>query len=471
MEQEIQKIWEQAEAYPDDRVKLIVWLECLGLLRREEMFIAFFEALRRADCLEWQEKYFLYWQAFGKMFTKADVCSEEVLAKRFEAYRGITEEFQGKFSDLRPLADRNRNVVLVTTQQFLGMQHGPTKTTLDRAYMLAKMGRQVIIVNTAELYGGNFERGGGAYILPGYKEDLNKKEYVEYCGLKFPFVQFPKGMPDMENAEIFFSYVRKLKPAYIVNIGGDSLMLDGCAKMVPVLNINTVPSGISCTQAAKQVLGRPVCAKDERLLQCLGKTSEDVIAGRFTSSLKPQENHFSLEELGLPRNAFLLAVVGTRLAEEIDDSFLDMLKERFDEGAFLVIIGRMDNYESVCRRRSGLGEHSAYLGMQSDILAVLECCDLYVNPRRTGGGTSVIEAMYKGLPAVSLNEGDVSLGAGDMFCVKNYDEMSRQISRYMNDKEFYEEMSAKAKERAAYMLDTESAFSEILSQFEQEIYA
>lgn len=104
--------------------------------------------------------------------------------------------------------------------------------------------------------------------------------------------------------------------------------------------------------------------------------------------------------------------------------------------------------------------------MQDDVLAILDNVDLYVNPDRIGGGTSVIEAMYKAIPVVTLDHGDVALGAGEEFWVHSYAEMTEKIIKYMNDIDYYNMMSKKAKERANYMLDSDGAFTDIIREFE-----
>ena len=146
-----------------------------------------------------------------------------------------------------------------------------------------------------------------------------------------------------------------------------------------------------------------------------------------------------------------------------------MLEPVLAQGAVLVIIGVMKQYQQLCSASPVFKEHSVYLGMQEDVLAVLDCCDIYVNPRRIGGGTSVIEAMYKGLPAVSLEYGDVALGAGTEFCVADYKEMQAQLVRLMKDKAYYQELSDKAKQRAAYMLDSDGAFVDIVNAFLEKV--
>ena len=101
------------------------------------------------------------------------------------------------------------------------------------------------------------------------------------------------------------------------------------------------------------------------------------------------------------------------------------------------------------------------MGMQKDVLAILELVDIYVNPLRQGGGTSGLEAMYKCKPAVSINFGDVAAVIGKDFCVNDFNEMKSIIIKYKNDRKFYVEMSKKAKEVADDLMDSKKYFTKL----------
>ena len=70
---------------------------------------------------------------------------------------------------------------------------------------------------------------------------------------------------------------------------------------------------------------------------------------------------------------------------------------------------------------------------------------------------------------MTLDYGDVSLGAREDFCVSDYEEMRKSILHYMTDTRFYAEMSKRARERAEYMLDSKKAFEELINEFEKQI--
>ena len=463
----ILECWNQAALLPDDRNRLIIWLECLRADIDYERIETFLELLLHTKALQTEEKLMLYWQVNGMLFTCTGI-PDSVKYKKLTLWKHMSDCYCKNFSNLQRIENRRADVVLVTVQQFLSMTHGPTKTVLDRAYVLTQMGKKVFILNTAELYGGNMS-GIKQPIKASYLEDLSQYDELEYLGVKLPYLQFENDMPNKQGTQLFLEYLNELRPSYIVNVGGESLTLDCAARLIPVLNINTVPSTIVPSLATKQVIGRKINKEDCSFLNCLGLQQDSVIESRFTSSLNQQKRKYSRVELSIPEQCFAIAVVGARLTQEVDLEFVRMLEPVLCAGGYLVIIGKMDSYEELCEKSHILKEQSIHMGMQTDVLAILECCDMYVNPKRIGGGTSVIEAMYKGLPVVTLDYGDISLGAGEDFCVSDYEEMRKSILHYMTDTRFYAEMSKRARERAEYMLDSKKAFEELINEFEKQI--
>ncbi len=463
--QERDAVWAFLAELGNDYATLVFGWECLRCNLCFERLTAYLELLKGTDVLDCYEKYYILWQIMTKLFTQENI-PFRVTEALYEIYSDISDAFCAQF-DLEWIKERDSSFVIVTVQQFLGETHAPTKTTLDRAEVLAKeAGKNVLIVNTAEQIGGqNF---GLLFVTtPKYVKSLQNVQTVEYHQRSYPYYQFGQNMPDIASAAKWFAWVKEKRPAYIVNIGGTSLLLDATAKLVPVLNINTVFSGLEKTKATVQACAKPVSKGEQKLLALLGKTAEDVIVGRFTFPRKMQQYTFTRRELGIPEYAFVLVVMGARLTAEMSSDFLEMLNSLLSDDIFLAIIGKMENYPQRASEYPVFGAHSMYYGFQTDVLCILECCDLYVNPERVGGGSSVVEAMSKGLPAVTLPFGDVSVSAGEDFCVQDYGEMARTIQRYETDSDFYEEMSMKARQRAEYMMDSSAAFLDILEQFEE----
>ena len=449
----------------NESMKFVFLWECLMHDMQNDKLEYYTQLLCQSEKLTWDQKYYLGWQIDTLLFNYCNLGTDKITESLYKNYHAALHSFMSHLNNLTFIKDRNEELVFVTTQQFLNLTHGPTKTTLDRALVLKrKLGKNVVIINTAELMGTKSVNLITS-VYPNYYDEYLNIDMYEYCGEQFLFVQFDNNMPNIYNSQEFIEFVRKNRSYYIVNIGVESLLIDACSKIVPVVDITLGPSDISKTEATALVIGRDIKPSDNKFLNMVGKSTDYIIKGRFTSSLKSQEHSYTREKFNIPENCFVMTVVGGRLANEMDNKFIDMIDECLLQGAYLCIMGNMDNYEVICQKDDVFRNHSTYLGMQNDVLAILDLCDLYVNPKRKGGGTSVIEAMYKSIPAISINYGDVALGAGGVFCVDTYEEMKQCIMKYMTDREFYDDMSMKAKARADYMLDSDSAFVDIINEF------
>ena len=240
---------------------------------------------------------------------------------------------------------------------------------------------------------------------------------------------------------------------------------------VPEITVGTVFSAVAMSCGEYQLLDGKPGTGDLPVLERLGVDEEKIAAARFTFVFKPQEHDYTRQELGIWEHGFVLMIVGWRLDSEIADDFLVMLDRiaAQRENVQVVFMGRYESWQSIQTGYERLWKHTRYLGKQEDALAVLACGDLYVNPRRAGGGSSVAEALYQGLPAVTLPEGDVPAAAGEAFRVRDYEQMEREILRYMDDAGYYSRQSARARERAKELLDSRKSFGEAIEKLEEKI--
>ena len=80
--------------------------------------------------------------------------------------------------------------------------------------------------------------------------------------------------------------------------------------------------------------------------------------------------------------------------------------------------------------------------------ALYKECNIYINPPRNGGGYSVGEAMFNGLPIVLFNESrDAAIWVGEENCSRNYNEYDSEIERLYIDKNYWNKKSEKMKKR------------------------
>lgn len=416
------------------------------------------------------EKYFYLYQCIRLGFVNSGLGNSETAILQRKLYRDIYNSFKKEIDDrykFIPKEERDENFIIVLTGQFLSLNHAPTKTALDRCYSLIKhLGKKVMLINTKELLTAKGLSPFYNLVTGNQVKEFEKFRYIKYKDIEIPFYQTPFQMPHMEEIFRIIEVINHLKPYFIINIGGGSITADLCSQIVPVATISTVFSGLPLSEGQMYVIGRKINENDIKLLNEFGFSEENVIESVFTFDFKPQQNKFTRSQFNLPENKFLIAVVGTRLDEEITDTFMEMLMETTSLGVHIVFIGRFTKYNSYGAKIKKLKDNSTYLGFQDDVLAVLELCDLYVNPKRIGGGSSAAEAMFKGLPVVTLNTGDVAVASGSDFWVNSYDEMKRIIEKYVTDKEFYDQMSKKAKQRAEILLSTHEQMKDIVRKIE-----
>lgn len=250
-------------------------------------------------------------------------------------------------------------------------------------------------------------------------------------------------------------------------LGGSSLFAGLADELVPVLTVGTTQSGLATTLTTYQAVHGKLEEKWLHVLKNVGKTERHMIEGIFTFSLREQTETTTREKEGLSENQFLLAVVGGRLDDEVTEEFINMLKSVVSEEIGVVFIGSFRNFAKMTAAYPEIKSYAYYLGFCEEILSKLEICDLYVNPTRKGGGTSVVEAMSKGKPAVSVDFEDVAGIIGEEFCCKNYDEMAEIIKRYARDKAFYREKARMAEKVAEVYLNTASEFTRIMEEYDR----
>lgn len=449
--------------------KLALYSILMVLSKKTYYANIFLREVLESNNIQADNMYFAWYQ-FKRMGLKRIIATDketQLLQDEIykETYQFFAKEFD-KYMVKMPLEERNKNLVLITTIQFLNETHAPTKTVLERAKALKKAGKDVVIVNTTE-----------QYIIKGYIpiysagfgrtiEEYNNVNEIQIGDDRFPFLQMPENSPIEYRMKVLSELLVKYKPYYILSIGTGSILADLCGNIVPCASMALAFSTLPKTMNKMKILGRKL-SEDEK--EHYAKEDIDIIESRFTFELKPQKKKFSRKEKNLPEDKFLLVVVGIRLEFEIDSKFMDMLSDVCGQGCHVVFAGIMDNYGILMEKYPVVSANSSFIGYCEDILALMEICDLYVNPDRLGGGFSVIEAFAKGRPGVYLNRGDVYTAGGEDFAVGSFDEMAKQILKYKDDKEYYNEMAGLAKERARLMTSSKEAIADIDRQICQRV--
>ncbi len=424
-----------------------------------------------SDILDKENHFFIFQQLNNVFFNEKDRKSRKIQDLMDDLYESVYQEYRWVLSmdeyGFIAEEDRNSDLVLVLTSQYLSMSHAPSKRLLDYCYILQKkLGKRVLVINTAEvipLYGAvNWFRGN----IGNYADEYNEAEYLEYKGERFVYFQCPRQMPDERIIEQLLKLVENKKPLMAIHIGGGSIVSDMISGLIPVITFNTVVSGRAETRGRFSAIGRKPDEDDLHWAERHGKAADHFISYILTYIFKPQKHHYTRAELGFPEDKKTALVVGGRLDAEVDEKFLELVSD-ISEKIYTVFVGVYNGYDDMIERYPELREKTSYLGFQEDILAINECADLYINPKRNGGGSSAAEALYMGSPVVSLDYGDVSVEVGPGFVVDSYKEMYDELMRYVSDDEYYKSKSEEGRKRAEYLMDTASILADVIRTAEE----
>ncbi|MCL2216607.1 MAG: glycosyltransferase [Defluviitaleaceae bacterium] len=410
---------------------------------------------------------FLRWQYLVASVTDSRLTSKKTRFLSDEIYKKSFDEIYNPLKQhltFIPKSERFKNYCIVMTTQLLSMSHAPTRRVMGRCRALQdSLGMRTDIINTNEMLSSvgavPYYNRAAAKALD---DQLSEANFISFWGNLYGFYSPKVPMPDINEISLILNRIRREKPYFIVQVGGNSLTADLCAQLVPVLTVPTNSVNLPTTYSQFISSYGKLAESHYVEIDRRGLDRESVIEGASTFNLREQTETYSRKSLGLSEDKFHICIIGNRLDGEVDSDFLNMMSETIKFGVHYVFVGPAAAVEKNVARMDPLVNNCSFLGHQNEVLAVLEVCDLYVNPGRIGGGASVAEAMAKGLPAVTLRYGDVYVSAGEDFGVDTYDEMVNLISLYAQDKAFYSEMSEKAKARAEEMLDTNKAFSKII---------
>lgn len=414
-------------------------------------------------------RFFAYSQCERYKFISNNISDEKISFMIEKLYDKIYKEFLNDLSEQYspiPKGERNSNTVFVVTSQYLSMNHAPTKIALDVCYNLTKnLNKKVILINTKEVCTLKGIIQMGRIAVANALDYLDNIDVIKYKNIKIPFYQAKEQMPSENEIINILNMLEKHKPSMIINIG-TTLVGDLCTKIIPTVTIPLEVNGYS--KSTFYVINNEEDYKNYSSKHIRNKKSFIITKTAF--ELKPQKNILSKEELEIPQNKFIIAVVGNRLNHEIDEKFLEVLEESCKlNNSYVLFIDNFKFSESQNVKYKNLMINCKSMGYQEDLLAVLENIDIYVNPQRKGGGTSAIYAMYLGKPVVTLNYGDVAAIAGMEFCVNDYKIMLDKISKYYTDKEFYDKKSNIAQKRALELTDMSKYIKDVYEKTKNNI--
>ena len=379
-------------------------------------------------------------------------------------------DYTGK--EFRPYSKRDGKRIVMLTSQFLRIGHAPTRRILDYSYVLQhELGYRVVIINDA---GMNYYKSEslGDDIGFTFIEEFNDADTVSHKGETFEFFQVDCLMPDLGMLQKLIDLIYELNPVLVYNIGGSCLTSDLCDDFTTVCSL---PCNFDLPVATCKnlLLGRPLDnlenVKNADILQnqTVYETVFNYVMNESGADYDPSS--FMKKELAdkYRRDELTIAgAVGYRLGRELDKEYIEMLGRLLAEcqNTVVFLVGEIEESSPAREYIKALGDRVICTGLLKGAEGLIKHFDVILNPNRSGGGRSIFEANYYGIPAVSLRTGDGYCAGGADCGADDYDEYVRRTVRLLTDSSYRRMEGDKAKRRAGELADMTETQREVLKK-------
>lgn len=413
--------------------------------------------------LDIREMWQIYWIITSYIFQDTETTFSGQLDR---LYRLIFLKIKSMLRDTYlPYQGVNSNIIVMVTDQMLGVGHAPTRRILDYAYAInTALNKAVVIVNGAGLnyYCCRCFKGGSGFGF-NFLEELNKVDNINYNGVTFPFMQPTEKMPDIYCISEALDYIYSWKPELVYNIGGSSILADLCGMFTKTCCF-PCSTDIPRTMSQYLLVGRKMNDADSERLSRL-EDYQQIIETVVNYQLPAiSENPYRRSDFGISDSDFVFGIVGNRLDTEISDSFIELMDRLLlNLDIHFLIIGKVYNPERILESVS-FSEKIHFAGAIPNAMLAIKFFDVYLNPDRSGGGRSSFEALAQGVPVITFRYGDVYHTCGDEFAVNDEENLLETARRYMTDRGFMEGQKNLALKRADGLSDIASTQKEVLDK-------
>ncbi|WP_044505093.1 glycosyltransferase family 4 protein, partial [Megasphaera massiliensis] len=146
-----------------------------------------------------------------------------------------------------------------------------------------------------------------------------------------------------------------------------------------------------------------------------------------------------------------MVTVGNRLDAEMSESFIDLICKFINNTPNVkwLLVGSA-KHKYIHNKYNTLINNNQIIMMDyiSDLPALYNICNIYINPFRQAGGFSGYMAMNQSLPIVTLyNKSDIGAVVGANFACKDIETYEQELHRLYTDNAYFNIVSTEMKRR------------------------
>ncbi|WP_172257141.1 glycosyltransferase family 4 protein [Saccharibacillus deserti] len=464
-----------AEELEDMDWRLKVYLASFKALHTKEAqdFEKLIEVINSGTSIDISELHYLYWQLTRTLFIYSSFNTpnnRKLLKEIYSSLYNFFDEQLDKENRWIVAEEREPDTFIVLINQFLSLQHAPTKIALDHCKnIIEKLGKKVILINTAEMpRTKHFPYYD--YTLFNYVKEYNGQKKVDYEGVDIPFYQVEGEFPSTVEINGIIEMVMDIKPTCIFSVGDSNITADLCSNFVPVVTLPTV-SDFPVTEGTFVALLKKLSESDPNRVSEYKHGAGSIINVDVRYVKARSAKTMNREDYGLLKEDLVIAIVGNRLEQEIDTAFmenLDLLLES-DPTLKIIFVGGFKEFHKYAQTYKKVSKRAKNLGYQEDLMAVYSLCDIYLNPKRLGGGISAAYALQAGIPVLTAPFGDVFEVVGGLNTVNDFADIKKFILKW-REHDFKRKVLHDISNRANQIFDQNDTLETILKQMEESPY-
>lgn len=337
--------------------------------------------------------------------------------------------------------------VVILTPQYIQVPHAQTMRTNEYAAELIRCGKSPIIVESHYP-----PIASPLPFVPPYVSNRNQRpgvDSVEIAGQAVPYHKVAGPYVTLGDLAHTLALVSALSPELVIAISTPFLAAEALARRFPVFSQPTAASP-PLTVRTTSFSWNPLTPRQAAVLEKHGAAGTHAFDMHPGFSAPEPAPPVSRDDLDVDGDAFVFAVVGARLDQDVQPDFVAVMKRLLETPrAVILMMGAYAGFDGLIKANPELQGRVRFLGFRNDVVSVLAACDACLNPDRAGGGRSGAYAQMAGLPVLSLKRGDVASTIGPERCFDTYDEMLAEADRLMTDSSHHERRRDDARSRAA----------------------
>ncbi len=281
-----------------------------------------------------------------------------------------------------------------------------------------------------------------------------------------PYVTLPDTQPTATNLQTAWDVAAAYNPSLVLSVGDANPYADRLAPHRPTLTLHfTVDFPI--VRHSMVGLHQDVPETAPALLSQLPPSAaRQIFLTPQHYSLPGRTHAYPRAALGLSSTDCVAVVIGHRLDHEVTPAMLKALETVCAAlpNLRLVFAGHFHTFEAKLAPYPMLRRQADYIGHVADVRGLCLMADIYINPERTGGGSSAVYAMAACVPVLTLPRGDVAFANGASNSCTDWPDLQQRLRTWVTDRTARQAAAQQAQQRAAYLCDRRGQLANILNQ-------